>query len=161
MPERVHVRCGWRAGPRHRRPRWCAQNVCAGVDSQLARTVARCEFQLRNERSELLSRVGIGTGLVDIMMSTPSDTMRILTEQELQDFGLGAVNVAHRDLARYATVRQCGVEYERRMRAADAEATRRCRPSHGYDASNLVSSMECRSLVMREFGVSNYPDSCS
>lgn len=110
---------------------------------------------------------GVSAGIVDMMMSTSSATMRYLSPDELEQLGLGGINVSLRELTRLNAVRRCGADYEQRMREAEIEWNRRC-PANVAATRSRIGAIaaaemrrleECKAVVDREYGVSN-PAEC-
>ncbi len=118
------------------------------------------------EAREYFQEFGVNTEIVDMMMSTPSSTIRYLSEDELNQYGLGPINVSLRELSRLDVVRQCGVAYEQRVTAAEAEWNRRCPADLEMTRSSIPELVaeearrlgECKAAIDREFQVSSPAD---
>ena len=63
---------------------------------------------------EYLSRNGVAVAVADIMMTVPNRSLRLLTSEELNEFGLGGVNAVQDDLDRIMLARKCGEDFVRR-----------------------------------------------
>ncbi len=63
---------------------------------------------------EYLSRNGVAVVVADIMMTVPNRSLRLLTVEELEQFGLGGVNAVQDDLDRIMLARKCGEDFVRR-----------------------------------------------
>ncbi len=129
------------------------------IDTPQDLRASSVEFE--TDAKNYLQEFGVSASVVDLMMSTPSDTMRYLSRDELYDFGLGEINVVHRELGRHAVIARCGAAFEQQVRAAELAATERCRPGEGYTGANFGEAMACREQVMQEYRVGDYPDGCS
>jgi len=82
-----------------------------------------------------LERNGAAVAVADMMMVVPNRSLRLLSADELQRYGLDGVNPAQDDLDRLRLMRKCGDDFVRRrdsfVRAFDA----RCkRPDTGLEA---------------------------
>jgi ATP-dependent protease ClpP protease subunit len=109
--------------------------------SELADKYEKVEVEMANFFREM----AVSPQLLDLMMATPSTKMRILTGQELEDFGLGEQNVANIELERERLVRECGAEYTKRTYQARAKTSKVC--------SNAETFMACSLRISREYGV--------
>ncbi|MBA2237461.1 MAG: hypothetical protein H0W24_01990 [Lysobacter sp.] len=63
---------------------------------------------------EYLSRNGVAIAVADLMMTVPNRSLRLLTDAELEQFGLGGVNAVQDDLDRIRLARKCGEDFVRR-----------------------------------------------
>ncbi|MFZ7096962.1 hypothetical protein ACOPJQ_13900 [Luteimonas dalianensis] len=84
-----------------------------------------------------LERNGAAVAVADMMMVVPNRSLRLLSTEELQLYGLDGVNPAQDDLDRLRLMRKCGDDFVRRrdsfVRAFDA----RCKaPDTGLEALN-------------------------
>ena len=57
------------------------------------------------------SKYGVSPSLVDTMNTTPSDDIKLLSNEELESFGLGSHNVAAKELEKAKTIQLCGIDY--------------------------------------------------
>lgn len=96
--------------------------------------------ELRAVHAELktyLERNGAAVAIADLMMTVPSRDLRLLTEAELQAYGLDGANAAQADLERIRLLRRCGEDFVRRKEAFAREFDGRCaRPGEHVDAMN-------------------------
>lgn len=83
--------------------------------------------QIKLQIGTFLTEMAVSNQLLDLMMSTPSTKMRILSQQELDDFGLGFNNVAYEELRREYRVRKCGSDYDERYLQAEREIDEVCK----------------------------------
>jgi ATP-dependent protease ClpP protease subunit len=72
----------------------------------------------------LMQRNGVSPSLVDDMMSVPSTQVRILSDTDLETYGLGHDNAAQVDLERVALERRCGQPFVQRLMQARAQSDR-------------------------------------
>ena len=74
-----------------------------------------------------LERNGAGVAVADFMMTVPNRSLRLLTPEELVEFGLIGRNAAQEDLDRIRLVRRCGLDFVQRQdafhRAFEAKCT--------------------------------------
>lgn len=77
---------------------------------ELGEELRRISDDLRN----YLERNGASIEVYDLMTTVPNRTLRILTDQELEAFGLAGPNAVEDDLDRIRLARRCGTEFLRR-----------------------------------------------
>jgi hypothetical protein len=74
---------------------------------------------------QYLARNGAAFAIVDLMMTVPNRSLRLLTDEELDLFGLDGRNAVEDDLQRIQLARKCGESFVRRkdafFRAFDSE----------------------------------------
>lgn len=63
---------------------------------------------------DYLSRNGVAVAVADLMMTVPNRSLRLMTDEELQQFGLGGVNAVQDDLDRIMLARKCGQDFVQR-----------------------------------------------
>ncbi|MGH8062196.1 MAG: hypothetical protein ACREO7_09300 [Pseudoxanthomonas sp.] len=77
------------------------------------------------QMKEYLERNGASVAVADLMMTVPNRKLRLLTEEELQEYGLEGANAVQDDLERIQLTRKCGEDFVRRKddfsRAYDRE----------------------------------------
>lgn len=84
-----------------------------------------------------LERNGAAVAIADLMMTVPSRDLRLLTQAELQAYGLDGANAAQEDLERIRLLRRCGEDFLRRKEAFAHEFGARCgRPGAHVDEMN-------------------------
>ncbi len=71
-------------------------------------------------------RNGADVAVADMMMTVPSRDLRLLTEDELRQFGLSGSNPVHEDLERIRLVRKCGEDFVHRREAFVRAFERSC-----------------------------------
>lgn len=84
-------------------------------------STASTRAELRNELQaiysqvrEYLARNGTADAVADLMMAVPNRSLRILTPEELDLYGLDGVNPVQDDLERLHLMRACGEDFVRR-----------------------------------------------
>lgn len=73
--------------------------------------------EIHGQLSQYLQRNGAATTIADLMMTVPNRSLRLLTLQELDLFGLSGRNAAEDDLDRIRLARKCGDAFVRRQDA--------------------------------------------
>lgn len=136
--------------------------------------------QLRNELRDIQEKVreyltthGVSATLADEMMTIPSSQIRVLTYDELDEFGLGTENAASEDLRRIAFIQQCGLDFVERIESVNREKTRRCIPGSRTLKSfserreayrncyrSLLSENGLPSDLDLEYAGQEHPDTC-
>ena len=120
--------------------------------SATSRAELNTELQaVYEDMKHYLQRNGAAVAVADLMMTVPNHSLRLLTAEELDWFGLAGRNAAEDDLQRIELARRCGNEFVRRkdafFRAFDAQC------AAGGEA---VEDMNACGLALREqFG---FPD---
>jgi len=97
-----------------------------------------------------LERNGASPLLADVMKTVPNRSLRLLTVDELQGYGLAGNNAAQDDLDRIRLLEKCGDDFMRRRDAWVRAFDQRCRDAHTVLALNA-----CGLLLRRDFG---FPD---
>ena len=94
---------------------------------------------------DYLSRNGVAVAVADLMMTVPNRRLRLLSKDELQEYGLDGTNAAQDDLDRLQLMRRCGDDFVMRrdafMRSFDGE----CKAA-GKD----LDQMQACGLALRE-----------
>ncbi len=91
--------------------------------AELSRELREVYAQIK----DYLERNGAAVAVADLMMTVPNRSLRILTDTELNEYGLDGTNAAEDDLERIVLGRKCGEAFIRRKddfaRAFDSECT--------------------------------------
>jgi ATP-dependent protease ClpP protease subunit len=107
--------------------------------------------EVHDSMKAYLERNGAGVAVADFMMTVPNRSLRLLTPDELVEFGLTGRNAAQEDLDRIRLVRRCGLDFVRRedafYRAFELQCTL---VEKGVDAINA-----CGLALRPQFG---FPD---
>lgn len=100
---------------------------------------------------EYLSRNGVAVAVADLMMTVPNRGLRLLTADELMQYGMLGINAAQDDLDRIRLARKCGEDFVRRRDNFFRTFDRQCvAPTQDVEATNTCG------LELREsFG---FPD---
>ena len=113
------------------------------VDST-ATTRAELNQELREvyaQMKEYLERNGASVAVADLMMTVPNRKLRLLTVEELQEYGLDGTNAVQDDLERIQLTRKCGEDFVRRKddftRALDRECARADMSAEAIEACGL------------------------
>ena len=77
---------------------------------ELGEELRRLSDELRN----YLERNGASIEVYDLMTTVPNRTLKILTDAELEQFGLAGANAVEDDLDRIRLARRCGIEFLQR-----------------------------------------------
>jgi ATP-dependent protease ClpP protease subunit len=114
------------------------------VDST-ATTRAELSQELREvyeKMKEYLERNGASVAVADLMMTVPNRKLRLLSADELVEYGLDGTNAVQDDLERIRLTRKCGEDFVRRkdefMRAFERECRLPDRTSEAVDACGLA-----------------------
>lgn len=103
------------------------------------------------EMKRYLQRNGAAVAVADLMMTVPNHSLRLLTAEELDWFGLAGRNAAEDDLQRIELARRCGEEFVQRKDAFFRAFDARCATD-----GDAVEDMNACGLALREqFG---FPD---
>lgn len=103
------------------------------------------------EMKRYLQRNGAAVAVADLMMTVPNHSLRLLTTDELDWFGLAGRNAAEDDLQRIELARLCGEDFVRRRDAFYRAFDARCAAD-----PDAVEDMNACGLALREkFG---FPD---
>jgi len=93
--------------------------------------------EVHDAMKDYLERNGASVAVADFMMTVPNQSLRILTPDELQAFGLIGRNAAQQDLERIRLVRRCGLDFVRREDAFHRAFEQQCaQPGQAVDAIN-------------------------
>jgi len=85
-----------------------------------ATTRAELEEELsavHDQIKDYLARNGVDVAVADMMMTVPSRSLRLLTADEMQQFGISGSNPVQEDLERIRLVRKCGEPFVHRKEA--------------------------------------------
>ncbi len=93
---------------------------------------------------EYLERNGVSTVLADLMKSVPNRSLRLLTHDELRQYGLDGANPAQDDLDRVRLLDKCGDDFMRRRDAYVRAFDDRCRAPGREVAALNTCGLELR-----------------
>ncbi|WP_407908351.1 COG3904 family protein [Lysobacter claricitrinus] len=98
-------------------------------DRSNATSRAELNDELRNVNAlvrEYFERHGVALAVADLMMTVPNRRLRLLTPDELDEYGLVGRNAAQDDLERIVIRRKCGEDFMRRRDAFERQFEARC-----------------------------------
>lgn len=117
-----------------------------------ATTRAELNTELREVQAQLnsyLERNGASPAIANLMMTVPSRDLRMLTADELREFGLSGANAVQEDLERIALLRRCGEDFVRRREGFLRRFDETCaRQDAGVEAMNA-----CGLKLRERFGL--------
>lgn len=123
------------------------------VDST-ATTRAELSQELREvyaQMKEYLERNGASVAVADLMMTVPNRKLRLLTEDELREYGLEGTNAVQDDLERIQLTRKCGEDFVRRKDDFSRSYDREC----AQPGKALEEVDHCAAELEQKFG---FPD---
>lgn len=100
---------------------------------------------------EYLQRNGVAYAVADLMMTVPNRSLRVLTEEELDLYGLSGQNAVADDLQRIRLAQKCGESFVRRKEAFFRAFDRECRAGE----SEVGAMGDCGITLRKRFG---FPD---
>lgn len=100
---------------------------------------------------DYLQRNGVAVGVADLMMTVPNRSLRVLTSDELKQFGLDGTNAVQDDLERIKQMRKCGDDFVRRKDAFLIAFDRECK----VEGVDLEAVNSCGQALKERFG---FPD---
>ena len=98
-------------------------------DRSNATSRAELNDELRNVNQmvrDYFERHGVALAVADLMMTVPNRRLRMLTAEELDEYGLVGRNAAQDDLERIVIRRKCGEDFMRRRDAFQRQYEARC-----------------------------------
>ena len=119
-----------------------------------ATTRAELDQELRavhDRIKDYFLRNGADVAVADMMMTVPSRDLRLLTTEELRQFGLSGSNPVHEDLERIRLVRKCGEGFVHRREAFVRDFERSC-TTEGEDVEGMG---DCGIALREKYG---FPD---
>ena len=121
-----------------------------------ATTRAELNQELREvyaKMKDYLERNGASVAVADLMMTVPNRKLRLLTEDELQEYGLDGTNAVQDDLERIRLTRECGEDFVRRKDDFDRAFERSC--AKVEQGQGQEAAYECGLALRAGFG---FPD---
>jgi ATP-dependent protease ClpP protease subunit len=107
--------------------------------------------EVHSQMESYLARNGASVAVADLMMTVPNRSLRLLTGDELVEFGLDGVNAAQDDLERIRLARHCGQDFVRRRDAFNRAFERECAASK----QDVEGKNTCGLALRTRFG---FPD---
>ena len=100
---------------------------------------------------EYLQRNGVAFAVADLMMTVPNRDLRLLSEEELDRYGLSGQNAVADDLQRIRLAQKCGESFVRRKEAFFRAFDRECRAGE----SEVDAMGDCGVALRTRYG---FPD---
>lgn len=100
---------------------------------------------------DYLQRNGVAVGVADLMMTVPNRSLRLLSAEELRQFGLDGTNAVQDDLERIKQMRVCGDDFVRRKDAFLVAFDQQCK----HEGAELEAVNTCGQALKERFG---FPD---
>lgn len=122
--------------------------------SSTATTRAELNEELRgvyDRVKDYLSRNGVAVAVADLMMTVPNRRLRLLSKEELQEYGLDGTNAAQDDLDRLQLMRRCGDDFVMRRDAFMRSFDSTCKKA----GAGLDDMQACGLELRTQFG---FPD---
>lgn len=101
---------------------------------------------------EYLQRNGVAFAVADLMMTVPNRSLRLLSEDEMDLYGLSGRNAVEDDLQRIVLTRKCGAEFVQRKDEFYRAFDRQCLAPPG---EQLEATVDCGRELRDRFG---FPD---
>ncbi len=122
-----------------------------------ATTRAELEAELRDVHDrikEYFARNGVDVAVADMMMTVPSSQLRLLTADELRQYGLSGSNPVQDDLERIRLARKCGESFVHRREAFLRVFESKCATGKG-DQGDVDDIAACGRKLRGAYG---FPD---
>ena len=100
---------------------------------------------------DYLERNGVAVAVADLMMTVPNRSLRLLSSDELKQYGLDGTNAVQDDLERIKQLRKCGDDFLRRKDAFLVAFDHECKAKE-VDLETLTA---CGQALKQRFG---FPD---
>ncbi|MCT8354930.1 hypothetical protein NLA05_00780 [Xanthomonas citri pv. anacardii] len=100
---------------------------------------------------DYLERNGVAVAVADLMMTVPNRSLRLLSMEELREYGLDGTNAVQDDLERIRQMRKCGDAFVRRKDAFLVAFDQQCKG----EGADLDAVNACGLALKQRFG---FPD---
>ncbi len=123
-----------------------------------ATTRAELEQELRAVHDRIkgyFARNGADVAVADMMMTVPSRSLRLLTDDELRMYGLSGSNPVQDDLERIRLARKCGEPFVHRREAFLREFEQRCADNADGSSQDVEGMGDCGMALRKRF---DFPD---
>lgn len=123
-----------------------------------ATTRAELEQELRavhDRIKDYFARNGADVAVADMMMTVPSSDLRLLTADELRQYGLSGSNPVQDDLERIRLARKCGEAFVHRRETFVRAFEKQCAGDEDGAAQGVESLSECGMQLRKRYG---FPD---
>ncbi|MBV2208865.1 MAG: hypothetical protein KUL77_04785 [Thermomonas sp.] len=111
--------------------------------------------KLSDELRNYLERNGASIEVYDLMTTVPNRTLRILTDEELENFGLSGANAVEDDLDRIRLARRCGIKFLQRRDAFRHAYEQSCVAPADEQHQDVADINACGLSLRAKFG---FPD---
>ena len=118
---------------------------------ELGEELRKVSDELRN----YLERNGASAEVYDLMTTVPNRTLRVLTPDELERYGLAGANAVEDDLNRLRLARRCGNDFVRRRDAFRRAYDAQCMQPADEAGQDVVDINACGLGLRKRFG---FPD---
>lgn len=118
---------------------------------ELGEELRKVSDDLRN----YLERNGASADVYDLMTTVPNHTLRVLTPDELERYGLSGANAVEDDLNRIRLARRCGSDFVRRRDAFRLAYDAQCTQPADEAAQDVADINACGMALRGTFG---FPD---
>ncbi len=118
---------------------------------ELGEELRKVSDELRN----YLERNGASAEVYDLMTTVPNRTLRVLTPEQLEAYGLSGANAVEDDLDRIRLARRCGNDFVRRRDAFRHAYDARCVQVATEEAMDVSQINQCGLQLRTQFG---FPD---
>lgn len=118
---------------------------------ELGEELRRVSDELRN----YLERNGASNEVYDLMTTVPNRTLHVLSDDELNRFGLSGANAVEDDLNRIRLARRCGTDFVRRRDAFRHAYDQQCTQDEPGENQDVVDMNTCGLALRERFG---FPD---
>jgi len=119
-----------------------------------ATTRSELDAELRGVHDNIkgyFSRNGVDVAVADMMMTVPSRALRLLTPEELRDYGISGRNPAQEDLERIQLARSCGMDFLHRKEGFVRAFEQQC----SGEGEDVEAMGDCGLALRKQFG---FPD---
>jgi membrane-bound ClpP family serine protease len=123
-----------------------------------ATTRAELEQELRAVHDRIkgyFARNGADVAVADMMMTVPSSSLRLLTDEELRAYGLSGSNPVQDDLERIRLARKCGEPFVHRREAFLREFGLRCADNEDGSSQDVEGMGDCGMELRKRY---DFPD---
>lgn len=123
-----------------------------------ATTRAELEQELRavhDRIKDYFARNGADVAVADMMMTVPSSDLRLLTADELRQYGLSGSNPVQDDLERIRLARKCGESFVHRREAFVRAFEKQCAGDGDGAAQDVEGMGDCGMQLRKRYG---FPD---
>ena len=123
-----------------------------------ATTRAELEQELRAVHDRIkgyFARNGADVAVADMMMTVPSSSLRLLTDEELRAYGLSGSNPVQDDLERIRLARKCGEPFVHRREAFLREFELKCAANEDGSSQDVEGMGDCGMELRKRY---DFPD---